>query len=74
MVQRRLNRVEYERPLSSREIQRHLGHSVSVTIPAAPQQALEALNQGVPLSLLSPEARNIEPYLKLAAALVPAGS
>ena len=69
-----LNRVEYERPLSPREIQRHLGHSVSVNIPAAPQQALDSLNQGIPLSLLSPEERNTTPYRKLAAAVAAGGS
>jgi Flp pilus assembly CpaE family ATPase len=64
-----VHRVDYAQPLTHREIQRQLGHSIAVSIPAAPDQALQALNRGVPISLLSPEARNTEPYRKLAAAV-----
>jgi DNA-binding response OmpR family regulator len=69
-----VNRVKLAQQLSPREIQTHLGHSVAAQIAPMPDLAYQALGQGVPIGLLSPDERITEQFLKIADSVAVSGA
>ncbi len=61
-----LNRVNNDKQMNMRDIQNHLGHSVSAIIGAAPELAYEAAAQGVPLALARQDSPVTQQFQKLA--------
>ena len=69
-----VNRVKLEEQLSPREIQNQLGHSVTAAIAPMPDLAYRALGQGVPITLLSPDGKIVEPFRTIAASVAVPGA
>jgi pilus assembly protein CpaE len=69
-----VNRVKLAQQLTPREIQKQLGHSVTSEIAPMPDLAYQALGQGTPISLLSPDEKITDQFKKIAEAVAVSGA